>query len=112
MKNLQHKVYILYENREKNCAAASEHIFCFSKCVAAPRCISLFLKNVRLLLKTFQYFLKNVRLLLKDINEQLLLKENVQLIFVLCVAASTNISMFFNERATASEKILATASEI
>ena len=98
MKNLQHKVYILYENREKNCAAASEHIFCFSKCVAAPRCISLFLKNVRLLLK--------------DINEQLLLKENVQLIFVLCVAASTNISMFFNERATASEKILATASEI
>ena len=98
MKNLQHKVYILYENREKNCAAASEHIFCFSKCVAAPRCISLFLKNVRLLLK--------------DINEQLLLKENVQLIFVLCVAASTNISMFFNERTTASEKILATASEI
>ena len=83
---------------KKNCAAASEHIFCFSKCVAAPRFISLFLKNVRLLLK--------------DINEQLLLKENVQLIFVLCVAASTNISMFFNERATASEKILATASEI
>ena len=94
MKNLQHKVYILYENREKNCAAASEHIFCFSKCVAAPRCISLFLKNVRLLLK--------------DINEQLLLKENVQLIFFLCVAASRNILMFFNERAAASEKILTT----
>ena len=54
----------------------------------------------------------NVRLLLKDINERLLLKENVQLIFVLCVAASTNISVFFNERATASEKILAAASEI
>ena len=54
----------------------------------------------------------NVRLLLKDINERLLLKENVPLIFVLCVAASTNISVFFNERATASEKILAAASEI
>ena len=29
-----------------------------------------------------------------------------------CVAASENISMFFNERAAASEKILTTASEI
>ena len=38
-------VYILYENREKICAAASEHIFCFSKCVAAPRCISMFFKE-------------------------------------------------------------------
>ena len=46
---------------------------------------------------------------------RLLLKENVQLIFFYvedCVAASGNISMFFNERATASEKILTTASEI
>ena len=41
----------------------------------------------------------------------LLLKENVQLIFFLCVAASKNISMFFNERATASEEILTAASE-
>ena len=92
-------MYVLCRNHERKCAAASEYISCF-------------LRTVWLLLKTFQYFLKNVRLLLKDINEQLLLKENVQLIFVLCVAASTNISMFFNERTTASEKILATASEI
>ena len=41
--------------------------FYVEDCVAAPRCISMFLKNVRLLLK--------------DINERLLLKENVQLIF-------------------------------
>ena len=52
------------------------------------------------------YFLMNVRLLLKDINVRLLLKENVQLIFFICVAASKCISMFFNERAAASEKIL------
>ena len=40
---------------------------------------------------------------------RLLLKENVQLIFFYvedCMAASGNISMFFKERATASEKIL------
>ena len=87
----------------KTCAAASEYISCF-------------LRNVWLLLKTFQCFLMNVRLLLKGINEGRLLKENVQLIFCVCVcvcvAASRNISMFFNERATASEKILTTASEI
>ena len=56
-----------------------------------------------LLLGVFQYFLEKVRLLLKDINEQLLLKENVQLIFFVCVAASKNISMFFKERAATSE---------
>ena len=85
-------VCILCRNRERKCAGGSEHIFlCFSKCVAAPKCISMFLKNVRPLLK--------------DFNEQLLLKENLQLIFFLCVAASRNISMFFNERAAASEKI-------
>ena len=61
------------------------------------------------LLGVFQCFLKNVRLLLKDINERLLLKENVQLIFFVCVAASRNISMFFNKRAVASDKILTTA---
>ena len=44
-------------------------------------------------------------LLLKDANVRLLLKENVQLISFVYVAASGNISMFFNERATASEKI-------
>ena len=32
-------------------------------------------------------------------------------IFFMCVAASGNISMFFKERAAASEKILTTASE-
>ena len=61
------------------------------------------------LLGVFQCFLKNVRLLLKDINERLLLKENVQLIFFVCVAASRNISMFFSKRAVASDKILTTA---
>ena len=59
--------------------------------MAAPRCNSMFLKEWRLLRK--------------DINERLLLKENVQLIFSLCVAASREISMFFNERAAAFEKI-------
>ena len=85
----------------KTCAAVSEYNSCF-------------LRNVWLLLKTFQCFLMNVRLLLKGINEGRLLKENVQLIFCVCVcvAASRNISMFFNERAAASEKILTTASEI
>ena len=45
---------------------------------------------------------------------RLLLKENVQLIFFYvedCVAASGNISMFFNEHAAACEKILTTAFE-
>ena len=77
----------------KTCAAASEYIFYVSA-------------NVWLFLGLFQYFLKNVRLLLKDISERLLLKENVQLIyFFVCVAASINISMFFNERVAAFEKI-------
>ena len=43
---------------------------------------------------------------------RLLLKENVQLILFLCVAASKNISMLFDERAAASEKILTAAPEI
>ena len=74
----------------KTYATASEYIFYVSA-------------NVWLLLGVFQYFLMNVRLLLKDINEQLF---NVQVIFFLCVADSRNISMFFNERVAASEKIL------
>ena len=82
----------------KTCAAASEHIFYASA-------------NVWLFLGVFQCFLRNGRLLLKDTNERLLLKENVRLIFFLSVAASRNISMFFNERAAASEKILTTATE-
>ena len=68
MKNLQHKVCIFCAETVKTCAAASEYIFYVSA-------------NVWLLLAVFQCFLKNVRLLLKDINERLLLKENVQLIF-------------------------------
>ena len=68
MKNLQHKVCIFGAETVKTCAAASEYIFYVSA-------------NVWLLLGVFQCFLKNVRLLLKDINERLLLKENVQLIF-------------------------------
>ena len=91
-------MYILCRNHERKCAAASEYISCF-------------LRNVWLLLGVFQCFLRNGRLLLKDINVRLLLKENVQLIFFVFVAASRNISMFFNERAAASEKILTTASE-
>ena len=51
-------------------------------------------------------FLKNRRLLLKDTIEQLLvLKESVQLMFFVCVAASRNVSLFFNERAAGSENI-------
>ena len=86
------KVCIFCAENVKTCAAASEYISCF-------------LRNVWLLLGVFQCFLRNGRLLLKDINVRLLLKENVQLIFFVFVAASRNISMFFNERAAASEKI-------
>ena len=82
----------------KTCAAASEYISCF-------------LRNVWLLLGVFQHFLRNGGLLLKNINERLLLKENVQLLpnifFYVedCVAAFKNISVFFNKRAAAPEKI-------
>ena len=58
------------------------------------------MKIVRLFLNIFFFMLKIVRLLLK---------ENVQLIYFYvedCLAASGNISMFFKECATASEKIL------
>ena len=76
----------------KTCAAVSEYISCF-------------LRNVWLLRRVFQCFLRNASLLLKDISERLPLKENVQLIFFLCEAASRNISMFIIERAAASKKI-------
>ena len=92
-------MYILCRNHERKCAAASEYISCF-------------LRNVWLLLGVFQCFLRNGRLLLKDINVRLLLKENVQMIFFLCVDASRNIEMFFNVHAAASKKILTIASEI
>ena len=68
MKNLQHRVCIFCAETVKTCAAASEYI-------------SSFLRNVWLLLGVFQCFLRNGQLLLKDINERLLLKENVKLIF-------------------------------
>ena len=58
-------MYILCRNRENLC---SWYFLCLRKCVAASGNIS--------------YFLMNVRLLLKDINVRLLLKENVQLIFL------------------------------
>ena len=82
----------------KTCAAASEYIFYVSA-------------NAWLRLGVFRCFLRNRRLLLKDINEQLLLKENVQQIFFVCVAASRNILIIFNECVAASKKILRTASE-
>ena len=47
----------------------------------------------------------NINFVLKIVR--LFLKESVQLIFFcVCVAASGNISMFFNERVAASENIL------
>ena len=92
-------VYILCRNREDLCSCFWKYFLCFSKCVAAPRNISMFFNesaaasekismndcfwkkmcswyflSVWLLLETFQYFLMNVQLLLKDINERLLLK--------------------------------------
>ena len=42
---MKRSVYILCRNRQKTCAAASEHIFCFSKCVIALTCILMFFKK-------------------------------------------------------------------
>ena len=97
MKNLHTKcLYFVQKLWRKMCSCFWIHLLLFKECVAASEYIS--------------YFLKNVRLLLKDINERhCFWKENVQLppnIFFYienCVAASRNISMFFNERAAASE---------
>ena len=88
-------MYILCRNREKVFAAASEHIFMFKQMCGCSFVYSMLFK---------ERASANV-LLLKDANVRLLLKENVQLISFVYVAASGNISMFFNERATASEKI-------
>ena len=85
-------MYILCRNHERKCAAASEYISCF-------------LRNVWLLLGVFQCFLRNGRLLLKDINMVLLPKEKYAADIFLCVAAFGNITIFFNERAAASENI-------
>ena len=74
MKNLHTKCVYFVQKTVKTCAATSGHVFYVSV-------------NVWLLLVVFQYFLRNGRLLLKDTNEQFLLKENVQLIFFVCVAS-------------------------
>ena len=97
MENVQQKVCIFCSETVKENVQLLLNIFYVSA-------------NVVLLLCVSQFFLKDVRLLPKDITERLLLRENVQLIFFLCVAASRNISMFFNECAAASEKILKTGS--
>ena len=98
MKNLHTNVFVFCVETVKTCAAASEYIFYVSA-------------NVWLLLDVSQCYLKNGRLLLKNINELLLLKEDMQIFFE-SVAASRNISMLFNERAAAYEKILTTTPEI
>ena len=97
MKNLQQKVCIFGAETVKTCAAASEYIFCFSKCVAAPRCISMFFQRSAAS-ERYQWTTASKRKCAADI-------------FFLCVAASRNISMFFDECAAASEKILTTASK-
>ena len=86
------KVCIFCAEVVKTCAAASEYISCF-------------LWNVWLLLGVFQCFLRNGRLLLKDINMVLLPKEKYAADIFVCVAAFGNITIFFNERAAASENI-------
>ena len=98
MKKSSNKVRMFWAETLKTCAAASEYI-------------SYFLRNVWLFLGVFQCFLRNGQLLLKDINERLLLQENVQLIFCVCVAASRSISVFFNKCVADSEKIITTFSE-
>ena len=98
MKGYEKSLYILCRNGEKICAAASEHIFCFSKCVTAPRCILIFFKEHAAASERYQWTTASERKCAADI--------------FLCVAASRNISLFFNERVAASKKILTTAFEI
>ena len=98
MKIFTKGVYILCRNREDLCSCFWTCFLCFSKCVAAPRCISMFRKERATASERYQWTAASERKCAADI--------------FLCVAASRNISMFFNERAAASEKILTTASEI
>ena len=89
-------------------------IFCaetVKTCAAASEYISYFLRNVWLLLETFQCILMNVRLLLKRYQCTTPFERKCEADIFLCVAPSENISMFFNESAVASGKILTTASE-
>ena len=83
----------------KTCAAASEYIFYVSA-------------NVWLLLVVFQCFLKNVRLLLKDINKRLLLKENVQPIFLSVWLLLETFQFFLMNVRLLLKRYLTTASEI
>ena len=102
MKIFAQSVYILCRDREKIVQLPLNILFMY---LAASGNILYFLRNVRLLLKenvrlllkgnvqlicvcvcvaaseNISCFLRNVRLLLKDINVQLLLKDNVQLLF-------------------------------
>ena len=85
MKISTQSVHILCRNRENLCS-----------------CFWTYFVFLWLLVGVLQCFLRNV---------WLLLKENVQLISFLCVAASGIFSMLFNERTAASEKILTSTSE-
>ena len=111
LKTMKKSSVHLWRNREDSATVFERKMCsCFSIfCEETVQLIFFTLTIVWLLLETFQCFLMNVRLLLKYISERLLLKENVQHIVLLyveeCVGASRNISMFFNERTSASEKI-------
>ena len=108
MKIFTQSVYILCRNREVLCSSFWTYFLCFSKCVSAPRCISMFLKERATASERYQSMC-GCFWTIKRKNVRLLLKENVQHTVLLyvedCVAASRNISMFFYERAAASEKI-------
>ena len=94
----QKSVYILCRNREDLCSCFRIYFLLSKECAAAPRCISMFLKELATASETYQWTTAFERKCAADI-------------FFMCVAASRNIWMFFNERAAASEKILMTASE-
>ena len=55
MKNLHTKCVIFCAETVKACAAASENFLCFSKFVATPSCISLFLNERVAPSKKYQY---------------------------------------------------------
>ena len=87
-------VYFVQKPWNKRCSCFWTYFWCFSKCVAAPSCISIFFKRTCgcswkismndfwkkmciwsffwswLLLEIFQCFLMNVRLLLKSIKRK------------------------------------------
>ena len=81
-KTFKQGVYILCRKREDLCS-------CFW-------IYFIMLKIVWLLLRRFQYFLRNVRLLLKVSMNDWFWKKMRRWYFCVCVAASRNISMFFD----------------